>query len=676
MNMAFWHVRFRDLPIRTKVMLFTCAASLLALFALATGLYFFELRNFRNNFEREIRTLARIMAENCAPALAFKDAKTACEVMSPLKVKPEIHNAAVLGKDGAPFAYFGAEDRCPVPQPEAPAGLVDYGAWWTVIEPIVLDGQRIGTFYVDVDYGRSRDELQRLYRNVTAAVLGGAVALVLLLTAGLQAVITRPIRRLAQASEAVAQNHDYTVRVSSPGTDELGQLTVAFNQMLERIQEQDAALQAARSDLEQQVSILEKEVTQRTTAQAAQARLTAILEATPDFVSSADPSGRVRYLNRGARKMVGLTEDVDCTEMRIPQFHPEWAARLVLTEGLPRAIAEGVWVGETALVGGDGREIHVSQVIIAHLDAKGEVEYISTVIRDVSERKAAEERLAVLNAQLVETSRQAGMAEVATGVLHNVGNVLNSVNIAASSVIERLRASKIDGVAKASALLEAHAGDLPGFLTEDAQGRRLPGYLQKLAGYLAEENAAICGELEQLGRNVEHIKEIVAMQQSHARVSSVFEEVRADHLVEEALRLLAAGFARLGIDLVRDLRPVPMVRVDPHKALQILINLVRNAKYSVEEAARPDPQIVISVDAAAGPVRIAISDNGVGIAPENLVRIFRHGFTTRKGGHGFGLHSAAIAAKEMGGVLSVASPGLGLGATFTLELPAVVSTVP
>jgi PAS domain-containing protein len=140
------------------------------------------------------------------------------------------------------------------------------------------------------------------------------------------------------------------------------------------------------------------------------------------------------------------------------------------------------------------------------------------VMMDITEAKAAEARLADLNKQLFDSSRLAGMAEVATGVLHNVGNGLNSVNISASLTLEKLRASKVGGLGKAVALLAEHPHDLGAYLTTDPQGQRLPGYLRKLSGILAEENAAMRTELEQLGKSVEHIKEIVAMQQSYARI--------------------------------------------------------------------------------------------------------------------------------------------------------------
>ena len=290
--------------------------------------------------------------------------------------------------------------------------------------------------------------------------------------------------------------------------------------------------------------------------------------------------------------------------------------------------------------------------------------------------KQAERELKELHRQFLEISRQAGKAEVATGVLHNVGNVLNSVNVSASLVVEKLRRSKASNLAKAAALLTARNGDLAEYLTNDPNGQKLPGYFAKLGEFFVTENAELLQEADQLGRNIEHIKEVVAMQQSYAKVSGVFENLPADRLVEDAIAMNIGAFERHGVAVGRQFAPVPLVHVDRHKVLQILINLLRNAKYALDEVKRIDKRITVSISRLSEQsVGIVIADNGIGISPENLTRIFAHGFTTKEEGHGFGLHSGALAARAMGGSLSVASPGTGHGATFTLELP-VASSLP
>ena len=290
--------------------------------------------------------------------------------------------------------------------------------------------------------------------------------------------------------------------------------------------------------------------------------------------------------------------------------------------------------------------------------------------KEIAERQRIQEEMQQIHKQLVEISRQAGMAEVATSVLHNVGNVLNSVNVSANLITDNLRNSKSGFVGKLSALLQEHTADLPTFLTSDPKGSQIPAYLQQLADQLAREQATTIKEVESLRKNIEHIKDIVSMQQGYAKVSGVTEPIKVADLVEDALRMNVGAFARHEIEVVRDYpTDGPVILVEKHKVLQILVNLIRNAKYACDDSGRTDKRVTVRITSEAAEIKIIVADNGVGIAPENLTRIFGHGFTTRKHGHGFGLHSGAMAAREMGGALTVASDGLGCGAVFTLTLP-------
>jgi C4-dicarboxylate-specific signal transduction histidine kinase len=305
---------------------------------------------------------------------------------------------------------------------------------------------------------------------------------------------------------------------------------------------------------------------------------------------------------------------------------------------------------------------------------KGEITHFVAVKQDITARKRAEAELAQAQKDLLETSRLAGMAEVATGVLHNVGNVLNSVNVGSNCVAEGLRKSKLPSLGKVVALLREHEPNLGGFFTTDPRGKQLPGYLDQLASHLAREQATAITELVGVQKNIEHIKDIVAMQQNFATLSGVKESVPAADLVTDALQMNISSIDRHEVRVIKEFQPAPPVVVDKHKALQILVNLIRNAKQSCEEAGRDTKELTLRILSAGDRVHISVADNGVGIPPENLVRVFNHGFTTKKDGHGFGLHSGANAAKEMGGSLRVTSAGLGQGAIFTLELPATTLT--
>jgi signal transduction histidine kinase len=272
--------------------------------------------------------------------------------------------------------------------------------------------------------------------------------------------------------------------------------------------------------------------------------------------------------------------------------------------------------------------------------------------------------------QLIDASRQAGMAEVATGVLHNVGNILNSVNISASILSQKVRQSKMGNLSKAAEMLRDHQASLADFLSFDPKGRQIPAYLMQLADCLADEQILFGDELASLEQNIDHIKTIIAMQQNYAKVAGFLEIVQPAELVEDALRLNSAALSRHHVEICREFDPnLPALTIDKHKALQVIVNLIRNAKYACDPPAVTQKRMTLRVTNGDRRVRISVVDTGIGIPPENLTRIFSMGFTTRSDGHGFGLHSGALAARELGGALSAHSDGPGKGATFTLELP-------
>ena len=273
-------------------------------------------------------------------------------------------------------------------------------------------------------------------------------------------------------------------------------------------------------------------------------------------------------------------------------------------------------------------------------------------------------------AELVTTARRAGMAEIATNVLHNVGNVLNSVNVSAQVLYEKVHTSKGPGVAKVAQLMKEHPDDLGDFISSDPKGRALPDYLDKLADALAIEQQVMIAELAQLTRRIDHIKEIVATQQSYAGNASVLESGSLRELVEDVVRICDVSLARHHITLIKEFSDVPQMPLDKHRVLQILVNLINNAKQALEAGANRSPQIILRLRVIDdGRVRVEVEDNGEGIAQDNLARVFEHGFTTRVDGHGFGLHSCILAAHELGGDLTVRSAGPGSGALFILELP-------
>ena len=531
--------RLRNIPIQRKlrfVVLATCTA---ALCVASSALFAIQFFNFRRDFRRDLVSVAEIIAANSTAAVQFKNEDDTREILTALKAKPQITGAEIVLADRTSLASTGLthgyRDSRQPPDP----GFREDGFDLLYVHPIVLDGERIGSLFLHVDYAGQASRLHRLFAGMLFAVLGISFLIAVLISSKLERVILDPIANLADTARRIASENDYSVRAQKVVDDEVGSFTDSFNSMLDQIQTRDTVL-----------------------------------------------------------------------------------------------------------------------------------------LHEIAERKRAERDLQRTQQELIDASRHAGMAEIATGVLHNVGNVLNSVNVSATLISEGLSQSKTENLAKAAALLRDQNGNLAEFLTTDPKGRLLPGYLADLSQHLETERRGARAELALLTKNIEHIKDIVAMQQTYARVSGVVETLPIDELIEDALSLNSDSLARHGVTVVRDYAPLPPAAVDKHKVLQILINIFRNATLAMDEGGSGEKRLAISITQAGGEhACIRIRDTGAGIAAENLTRIFSHGFTTRVNGHGFGLHSAALAAQQMGGRLLAQSDGPGLGATFILELPLATGTL-
>ena len=292
------------------------------------------------------------------------------------------------------------------------------------------------------------------------------------------------------------------------------------------------------------------------------------------------------------------------------------------------------------------------------------------ISKNITELKETESKLHEINQQLVSASRRAGMAEIASNVIHNVGNVLNSINVSLSVTRNMVKSSGVENLIKSADLLENNK-DTPNFLSEHEKGKILHKFLRMSAENLKKTQAKVVEELDSLGRNVEHIKTIVSMQQEHAGAALVIESVELSLLVEDAIRIGQCTLNNSNVEITKHLNVDLEVEIDKHRVLQILVNLIRNAMHACEDQDGEDPkEIRITVSRPTDDFfMIDVSDNGIGIDEDNLTSIFNHGFTTKKSGKGFGLHSSANVAKELGGSLIAVSDGKGKGATFSLNLP-------
>jgi PAS domain S-box-containing protein len=461
----------------------------------------------------------------------------------------------------------------------------------------------------------------------------------------------------------VGINRDITARKQAEEA-----LRQARDELERRVVERTAELTRTNASLVEQIA--ERQRTEQALAEERRI-LRTLIDSLPDLIFVKDAESRFLLLNLACARQLGADRPEDALGKTDADFVAAELARqyradeiALMESGQSVNQEERTQHRET----GDLGWSHTIKVLLK--DEAGNVVGLVGVARDISPKKRADEKLEALHKQMLALARQAGMAETATSVLHNVGNVLNSVNVSATMLRDGIQKSKIASLAKLTALLNEHTADLGQFLTTDPRGQQVPDYLHQLTDRLAAEQAGWIKEVETLYLNIEHINKIIALQQTYAGVAGIVETVSLAELVDDALRIHEQAYVRHVVRVVRDYTPVQSISVDKHKVLQIVVNLLHNAKYACDAGARSDKVVTVRIG-PAGPdrVRIEVADNGVGIDPEYLTRIFALGYTTRKGGHGFGLHSGAIAAKEMGGVLTAHSAGPGQGASFVLELP-------
>ena len=518
--------------VRYKLGFITTVAVGGATLAASASLLVYQIFEQRANYEAETLALTQIVAENATGSVSFQDIASAESVLATLRATPSIRGAVIDTPSRQNFAVYGN----PPATGERLHGnhSAAYNGWWLQTAATIGDDQApLGTVQLISDL---RPMLWAATRaSFTALILALSVALLmsLFVLRRLRGVILDPVENLHAVTRRVTENADFSQRADVISHDEMGELTVAFNRMLDRLEAKDAELRSANL------------------------------------------------------KLIG----------------------------------------------------------------------------EIDERKR-------LEVKLLEASRHAGMAQVATGVLHNVGNVLNSVNISANILRDTITANpKLKLLKQTVELMRAQGDALSRFLTDDARGRLVPSLLMEVIEQLLRSRNETVRELDEMTQNVEHIKQIVAMQQSYAKAGGIVQNLKPAELIEEAMRMTQASTERHGVRFKTNFADVPLMETDRHQVLQILVNFITNAVQAVKIRPDGERQIILTLEEQTDRIFFSVEDNGVGISTDNLQNIFQHGFTTRKDGHGFGLHSGAIAARNLGGKVEVHSDGPGRGARFTLDLP-------
>lgn len=380
------------------------------------------------------------------------------------------------------------------------------------------------------------------------------------------------------------------------------------------------------------------------------------LDCAADAIISYDACGRIRTHNAAAEQLFGTSElNSHSVGDLLPQTQAWWNLGATASVTLERA--------------------EHSQYLELTVGAEHNSGSHVAVIRDVTWRVDAQRKLQQAQDQLVRSSRLAGQAEVATGVLHNVGNVLNSINVSATLVAEAVSSKHERKLQKLTELLEGSQSVLRDALGE--KGPLILSYCRALTQDYSAERAHVVEELTRLNSHVSHAKTVVRGQQRLARSGGMIKDVSVPELVSTAQALVGGrrfAHAQFNTDIQCE-----TVVADEHRVLEILVNLLKNASEAVVDAQAPQISVTATGAGDCSPpsqVVLRVSDNGVGLDEEARRRIFEHGFTTKHDGHGFGLHYCAIAAKEMGASLEVESEGPGKGCTFSLTLPGDCASQP
>jgi PAS domain S-box-containing protein len=413
-----------------------------------------------------------------------------------------------------------------------------------------------------------------------------------------------------------------------------------------------------------------RDVTERKQMEDAQARFALIMEETSDLVAMADLAGRITYMNRAGRKLLELDETADISKTEIADYHPKWAAEIVLHEGLPSAAARGTWSGETALLSRSGREFSVLQVIMAHKRQGDGVEYYSTVIHDISKRKDAEnklfkyvEELRTINQQLHDTQnlllqsdKMASVGQLAAGVAHEINNPIGYVGSNLGS---------LDGYLKDLFEVVAAYEEVENTVADSAALARVKAVKNKVdLDFLKEDALSLMRESQE---GIIRVKKIVQDLKDFSRVDSGDEWHRADlHKGLDSTLNVASNEIKYKAEVKKEYGDIAEVECVISQLNQVFMNLLVNAAHAIEERGI----ITLRTGQQGDEVWVEVADTGKGIAPEHINKIFDPFFTTKPVGKGTGLGlslSYGIIQKHHGRI--EVNSEVGKGTSFKVWLP-------
>ncbi|HHM04177.1 MAG TPA: PAS domain S-box protein [Gammaproteobacteria bacterium] len=631
-----------------------CIEALLLVVLIIGGLTLLQQSNENALAQRASSTAGLFASMAKGPVLAMDLATLDTFVDEALKNEGVVY-VRVTGRDGTVLAAKGAGAVLARPfVADLRVDQVSDGVFDTYAE--VAEGREV---YGRIELGLATAGLQALLAEARRQGVGVAVTELLLsalFSLAFGTYLTRSLRRLTRASTRIAEG-EYGVQIEVSGRDEIAATARAFNVM-------SAQIAVMYRDMERQVAERTAQLSR------SEARLRAILDNMGEGVVTVNGDGRIESANPAAEKIFAAAGALENTPAerymgRLPRLQPpvpcdsgSASTREVPVQRVERA-------GRRA----DGTEFPMDLTVTPTAVA-GEHLTIC-LVRDITRRKEAEQHLAEAQQQFLAAAHRAGMAEIATEVLHNIGNIANSLCLSVDEMRALVKNSKLAGLKKANELLTAHKDDLIDFLTRDSKGSKLPEYYIKLGHVVSEEFDKLSAEMEVVTERVSMIKAVISTQQEYARAESFAEELELEPLLDDALRVERMSLEKWGVKVERRIPELPPCRAQKTKLLQVLTNIIKNAKEAMRDNDQYNKPKLLVIEAWAevdGCVCLSFTDNGCGIEKNTMKEIFQHGFTTREDGHGFGLHYCANAVKEMGGTLQVFSDGPRRGARFELRL--------
>ena len=542
----------------------------------------------------------------------------------------------------------------------------------TQVQPVTNQLQTLFEGTADELLNAALDSAQELthalYQIRISAIISMALALLtgILLAFRFIHNIVPPIQRLMNAAGQVAEG-DLNAEVMVTSKDEIGQLGISFNTMVNHLRLAAMNEQQMLNELQTLNQDLENRVNERTRdLEESEIKIRAVLDNIGEGILVLDESGAIESLNPAAMTIFALRND-EAIGLHSTSLSDGYDVDHFVESGQQ---SNNQQPKEYLGLRSDGSsfpmEIMVSSMLV------GDKRMRVCIVRDITSRKDNEQTLADAQNQLVDAAHKSGMADMATGVLHNIGNILNSVNLASEEIYRISGSSKITGLLKACDMLLKNYDDMNEFLIRDARGKKLPEYFIKIGKVLNAEISSIQEESKELIVKTTMMKEVISTQQTYAKSGFHNEQLNLPALVEDALKIQDASLKKWGVKLNTQFANTPACTGQKSKLLQVITNLIKNAKEAMndnDQFNKPKEMLIETGMANDTAVYLKIKDNGCGINEEQLTKIFSHGFTTKETGHGFGLHTCANAMTEMKGALNVDSEGIQKGACFTVILP-------